>query len=328
MEIPPIYKKTQAMLDMIAQIEEKRIILSNIPVSSSLINNLQRQSLLKSSLFSAKIEGNSLSLNDLDSLGNLPPDLRERLEIENVISAFNFVRENPSKILSLDYILDLHKIVMKGLVPDVGVTRKEPSAIFNQSGFPVYIPPPPSEINNLLGKLLNYVNSEDTDAGAENILIKAALAHIIFEKIHPFLDGNGRVGRLLYQILLSKGDYHFNWLLSLEEEINNKKEEYYVYLDKNDATSFIEFSLEIVLTSANKTLEKLSNKQIEEETLLPRRQEILNLIKDHKLMSLDSLRRRFLMVSPRMIRYDLKQLEKNGFIIKIGSTRGAMYKIK
>jgi Fic family protein len=324
MEIPPIYKKTQEMFDLIAQIEEKRIILSNIPVSSSLINSLQRQSLLKSSLFSAKIEGNSLGLNDLGGLDNLPPDLRERLEIENIISAFNFVRENPGKILNLDYILDLHKIVMNGLAPDVGSIRKESSAIFNQSGFPVYVPPPPSQVPGLLGKLLDYIKRDDK----ENILIKAALSHITFEKIHPFLDGNGRVGRLLYQILLSKGGYHFNWLLSLEEEINNKKEEYYVYLDKNDATSFIEFSLEIILTSANKTLEKLSGKKINEETLLPRRQEILNLIKDHQLMSLDSIRRRFLMVSPRMIRYDLKQLEKNGFIIKIGSTRGAMYKLK
>jgi len=324
MEIPPIYKKTQEMLDLISQIEEKRIVLSNIPVSSSLINNLQCQSLLKSSLFSAKIEGNSLNLNDLNNLGNLRPDLRERLEIENIISAFNFVRENPNKTISLDYLLDLHKIVMKGLTSDLGKIRKEPSAIFNQSGFPVYIPPSPSEVNDLLKKLMGYINNDVT----ENILIKAALAHIVFEKIHPFIDGNGRVGRLLYQILLSKGDYHFNWLLSLEEEINNKKEEYYVYLDKNDATSFIEFSLEIILTSANKTIEKLSHKSVDEETLLPRRQEILNLIKDHKLMTLDSIRRRFLMVSPRMIRYDLKQLEKNGFIVKIGSTRGAMYKVK
>jgi Fic family protein len=324
MEIPPIYKKTQEMSDMIAQIEEKRIILSNIPVSSSLISNLQRQSLLKSSLFSAKIEGNNLNLNDLEGLENLRPDLKERLEIENIISAFNFVRENPGKIINLDYLLDLHKIVMKGLTSDLGKTRKEPSAIFNQSGFPVYVPPPPSQVHSLLEKLLGYIERDDK----ENILIKAALAHIIFEKIHPFIDGNGRVGRLLYQILLSKGDYHFNWLLSLEEEINNKKKEYYVYLDKNDATSFIEFSLEIILISANKTIEKLSHKSVDEETLLPRRQEILNLIKDHKLMTLDAIRRRFLMVSPRMIRYDLKHLEKNGFIVKIGSTRGAMYRLK
>lgn len=324
MEIPPKYRITQEMLSLITQIEAKKAILDNLPVSPSLINNLQRQSLLKSSLFSAKIEGNSLNLSDLDSLSSSDSNLKERLEIENIISALNFVRENPNKIINRDYILDLHRIIMKGLTADLGEIRKEPSAIFNQSGFPVYMPPPPSQLENLLERLINYVDSDKN----ENILIKAASIHLIFEKIHPFLDGNGRVGRLLYQALLAKGKYHFNWLLSLEEEINNKKEEYYVYLDKNDATSFIEFSLGIVLTSANKTLEKLSKENVEEENLLPRRQEILNLIKDHEFMTMDSIWRRFLMVSPRMIRYDLKQLEKGGFIVKIGTTRGAMYKVK
>jgi len=75
-------------------------------------------------------------------------------------------------------------------------------------------------------------------------------------------------------------------------------------------------------------LENLSQKKVEEESLLPRRREILNTVRDHEIVSSDFIRRRFLMVSPRMIRYDLKQLEKNGFIVKIGTTRGAMYKVK
>lgn len=325
MEIPPKYKLTQEMLDLITQIEAKRTILSNIKVSSSLINNLQRQSLLKSSLFSAKIEGNSLNLSDLDGLEKLDPDLKERLEIENIISAFNFVRENPGKTIDIDYILDLHKMVMKGIASDSGKIRKKPSAIFNQSGFPVYIPPLPSQINVLLDKLIDYINSNKK----ENILIKAALIHLAFEKIHPFLDGNGRVGRLLYETILAKGNYHFNWLLSLEEIINEKKEEYYIYLDKNDATSFIEFSLEVLLNSAEKVLEKLPEKETNnEDLLLPRRKEILDIIRDHKMISLDSIKRRFLKVSARMIRYDLKKLEEGGLIIKLGTTRGAMYKIK
>jgi len=76
-------------------------------------------------------------------------------------------------------------------------------------------------------------------------------------------------------------------------------------------------------------LENLSQKtKIIEESLLPRRKEILDVIRDHKVVSSDFIMRRFLMVSSRMIRYDLKQLEKSGFIVKIGVTRGAMYKAK
>ncbi len=325
MKIPPDYELTQEMIDLFAQVETKKALLENIPVSAALINNLQRQSLLKSSLFSAKIEGNSLDISDLDRLEKLDPSLKEKLEVENIFSAFNFVRENPNRIIDKNFISDLHRIVMKGLTSDLGELRKKPSAIFNQFGFPVYMPPPPSQISGLLEQLVDYINSDKK----ENILIKAALAHIAFEKIHPFLDGNGRVGRLLYQALLAKGNYHFNWLLTLEEGINEKKEEYYVYLDKNDATSFIEFNLSILQACSQKVLDKFLEKEIiSDDLLLPRRKEILDIIKDQKVASLDTIKRRFLKIPSRTLRYDLKQLEKSGFIVKIGSTRGAMYKVK
>jgi len=73
---------------------------------------------------------------------------------------------------------------------------------------------------------------------------------------------------------------------------------------------------------------KLRVKQAPDDLLLPRRKEILDLIRDHQVMSQDSIRRRFTKVTARMIRYDLKKLEEQGFIIKLGTTRGAVYKIK
>lgn len=326
MEIPPKYKLTQEMVSFISKIEAKKAILENISISSQLISRFQRQSLLKSSLYSAKIEGNQLKEKDLDNLSKFDNNLQERLEVENIISALNFLKRKNNKIIDKDFILNLHKIVMKNISADAGRLRLDPSAIFNQGGFPVYIPPLPSQISGLLDELIAYINNSTN----ENILIKAALAHMVFEKIHPFLDGNGRVGRLLYQSVLIENNYHFNWLLSVEEEINDKKEEYYAYLDKNDATSFIEFSLEVLLTSAEKILLQLNEEKEDDKELLllPRRKEILDLIKEHKFMSLDALRRRFLKVSPRMIRYDLKKLEEEGFIVKIGSTRGVVYRVK
>jgi len=66
----------------------------------------------------------------------------------------------------------------------------------------------------------------------------------------------------------------------------------------------------------------------EEDFLLPRRREILEIIKDHKMVSFEQIQRRFLKVPARTIRYDIKQLEKEGFIRKIGSTRGALYQTK
>ncbi|PIR79853.1 MAG: hypothetical protein COU25_03195 [Candidatus Levybacteria bacterium CG10_big_fil_rev_8_21_14_0_10_35_13] len=326
MEILPKYTLTQEMVSLISRIEAKKAILENANISSQIISRFQRQSLLKSSLYSAKIEGNPLKEKDLENLSKFDKNLRERLEIENIISALKFLKRQKDKTIDKNFIPGLHEIVMKNISIDAGRLRVDPNAIFNQAGFSVYIPPLPSQVSGLLEELVAYVNNSTN----ENILIKAALAHMVFEKIHPFLDGNGRVGRLLYQSILIKNNYHFNWLLSVEEEINDKKEEYYAYLDKNDATSFIEFSLEVLLANVEK-ISALLNEEKEDDKelfLLPRRKEILDLIRDHKFMSLDVLRRRFSKVSPRMIRYDLKKLEEEGFIIKIGSTRGAVYKVK
>lgn len=325
MEIPLKFELTREMVDLISKIEIKKTILDTIEIPNSVVINLQRQSLLKSSLFSAKIEGNTLEMKDLRFPPKLNSDYTQRLEIENILLAFSFVTKNKHKDIDIDYIQQLHAIVMKGLSDNAGKIRKEVSAIFNESGFPVYIPPPPSEVPALVEKLKSYI-LEKTN---ENILIKASLLHISFEKIHPFIDGNGRVGRLLFQSILEKEGYGFNRLLSIEELLNNRKEEYYAYLDKNDATSFIEFMLEIINDKAKMILDEIgTKKQIPEDLLLPRRKEILDVIRDHGIMSLDSIRRRFLKVTPRMIRYDLKKLEEHGFIIKIGTTRGAMYKIK
>ena len=325
MEIPLKYELTREMVDLISKIEVKKTILDNIQIPNSLVISLQRQSLLKSSLFSAKIEGNTLNIKDLSNSIELNSDHKERVEVENILSAFLFITKNQHKDIDTDYILDLHTIVMKGLSDDSGKVRKEASAIFNEFGSPVYIPPPPSKIPGLLKKLTLYIDEKTN----ENILIKASLLHISFEKIHPFIDGNGRVGRLLFQAIIAKQGYGFNRLLSIEELLNDRKDEYYAYLDKNDSTSFIEFMLEIINDQAKKILDEIeSQKQAPDDLLLPRRKEILDLIRDHQVMSQDSIRRRFTKVTARMIRYDLKKLEEQGFIIKLGTTRGAVYKIK
>lgn len=325
MEIPLKYTLTRGMVDLISKIEVKKTILDSIQIPNSLVTTLQRQSLLKSSLFSAKIEGNTLDIKDLHYSQKLNSNYKQRMEIENILLAFSFITKNKHKDIDTDYIQALHTVVMKGLSDDLGKVRKEVSAIFNESGFPVYIPPPPSELFDLLKKLTSYINEKTN----ENILIKASLLHISFEKIHPFLDGNGRVGRLLFQALIARQGYSFNRLLSIEELLNDRKDEYYAYLDKNDSTSFIEFMLEIINDQAKNILDEIGNKkQTPDDLLLPRRKEILDIIRDHGVISLDSIRRRFLKVTPRMIRYDLKKLEEQGFIIKLGTTRGAMYRIK
>jgi Fic family protein len=325
MVIPLEYKLTTTILNLVSRIEAKKELFSTITIPPKVIANLKRQSLFKSSLFSAKIEGNRLDLSDISQLRKQDPGLKERIEVENILSALSLLEKSTKRDIDINFLTDVHKIVMNRLSEDLGIFRKEPTAIFNESGFAVYIPPPPSQIQSLIKQLVDYMNFFND----ENPLIKASLSHVSFEKIHPFLDGNGRVGRLLLAAIIQRNGYDFKGLFPIEEILNERKEEYYAYLDRTDATSFIEFMLEVMLAQIEKTLDQVYQRELKpEDLLLPRRREILEIVRDHKATSVDFLKRRFNKVSPRMIRFDLKKLENDGYIIKLGTTRGAMYSPK
>ncbi len=330
MQIPPPYQITNEMLSSIAKIEANREALKTLAIPETLLTNLRRETLLKSSVFSAQIEGNQLSLNDVTDKIEAQTEIDyEHQEVENIITALSFMRQNSiPEIIDLNYILNLHKQVMHKLIhtSQTGVIRQEPSAIFDQSGNVIYMTPPPSQLQPLLSDLLKLINQTSEVFP----LIKASLAHLCFEKIHPFLDGNGRVGRLLMQALLAKHDYHFQYLLSIEEGLQERKQTYYALLDRNDATAFIEFILSIMIEETDKLKTHIADltEPKPEDFLLPRRKEILTIIKEHNIVSFDRIHRRFLKIPDRTLRYDLQQLEKSGFIQKIGTTRGAMYQIR
>ena len=115
MKIPPIYKITPEILEVIAKIEANRIFLNSVSIPEQLKDKTQRVSLLKSSLYSAKIEGNPLSLNELDTTSNR----QNKKEVFNILSAIKYIEKsslNNEKVTQKD-ILDLHKLVMNDLSP-------------------------------------------------------------------------------------------------------------------------------------------------------------------------------------------------------------------
>lgn len=324
MKIPPKYFLTARITQLLASIEASKEIIGTISLPHEIENNILRSSTLKSSLYSARIEGNTLTLQDLQ----IHPNSEKQLEINNIVKAMQFTRSQKEGLIKTKDILELHKIAMNGLTQRHGKLRHEVSAIFNQAGIAIYMPPPPNQVSYLLDRLVKFGNSDKEPL----IPVRAALIHFSFEKIHPFLDGNGRVGRLLLQLILQKNGYGMKGLLPLEEFLDNNRPLYYRMLEnsENDVTQFIEFILEAISITANDAKKQiLEKKDIQKEDfLLPRRQEILNIIKDHRIISFDIIRRLFLSVNERTLRYDLKKLQDDGYIIKRGTTKGVFYEIK
>lgn len=324
MLIPPKYFLNQTITHFLQRIEAAKEVINAVTIPPEVETNIRRQSLLKSSLFSARIEGNPLTL---DELPHKPSSDQKKREVFNVLKALELVYERGARDTSANNILQFHEKTMAGLIEksNLGQFRKEPSAIFNAAGIAVYMPPLPRQVPVLIERLLKYVNSDKESF----VPIRAVLAHYMFEKIHPFLDGNGRVGRLLMQSVLEKGGYGMKQLLTLEEYLDNNRNKYYRALEEpeKDVTDYVEFMLEAIAETADQAKNLVVNKQkIEaEDYLLPRRAEILRIIKDHKLASFDMIRRRFLNINERTLRYDLKQLQNGGLIKKLGTTKGVFY---
>ncbi|MCL4366831.1 Fic family protein [Patescibacteria group bacterium] len=327
MLIPPQFQLTSKIVQLLQEIEGCKEVINSVAIPPELENNIRRKSSLKSSLFSARIEGSTLTWDEVQTTSSKD---QKKIEVFNILKAINLVNQRPFKDLTLKDITNLHQITMQGLVEktDLGHLRTNLEAIFNSAGIAVYLPPRPTQINPLLTKLLKYINSNKETF----VPIRAILAHYIFEKIHPFLDGNGRVGRLLLLAVLHKGGLGMKGLLSIEEHLDNHRANYYQTLEnpERDVTDYLEFMLEALNSTAQLAKQAvLEQKQMEaEDYLLPRRAEILNIIKDHGLVNFETIRRRFLAVNPRTLRYDLLKLQNQGFIKKRGTTKGVYYEVR
>jgi Fic family protein len=326
MKFPPVFTITPVMKQTLYDLDVLKAGYELHPVSVEQATNLRRVSLLKSSLFSARIEGNPLELSDIESASKDDSD-KHLIEVSNLVSAYEKLPEITKNEITVDVLNKLHEEILRNLSPGAGYLRQEESAIYNQAGVAVYLTPDPQKVRLLLDELCTYINTSK-DASP----IVAGVSHIWFEKIHPFLDGNGRVGRLLSAQILKKGGYDFSGLVPFEQYLDEHRDDYYYYLghDKQDVTEFVEFYLTGLLAQANISLKVVheSGKPDRFSQLLPRRAEIMRIIEEHKIVSFDFLSRRFRAIPTRTLHNDLSQLTKAGLVQKMGSTRGVVYSMK
>jgi Fic family protein len=325
MKIPPKYKITREILSLISKVDANLMYLSSLTIPNELKQKIQRVSLLKSSLFSARIEGNTATLETISKSNS---GQEKNLEIFNILKANKFLEKTVKNNFEITkkHIYELHSLVMSGELDNTKNFRHEMGAIFNEAGVAVYLSPPPTQVKGLINQLTDYINSN-----VEKFpLICALISHLVFEKIHPFVDGNGRVGRLLiFSILKAKG-YDESYLIPFEKYLDENKSDYYYYLDQGikNTEGYLVFMLTAFLRESKELKKQVESAQKGKETFLPPRQEeIYLIIKEHTVVSFDNIRRRFLKVPERTLRYDLKKLTEKKLIIKIGETRGSYYKL-
>lgn len=229
----------------------------------------------KEAVLSSMIEGTQSSLSDLllfelEEKPGVPLD--DVQEVSNYVAAMNYglQRLKDGFPLSLRLIREIHAELLakgRGSLKSPGEFRKSQNWIGGtRPGSAAFVPPPPEEAIKCLNDLELFLHDEEIP-----ILIKAALAHVQFETIHPFLDGNGRVGRLLITLLLCEGKALKQPLLYLSYYFKLHRQYYYELLnairDQGDWERWLDFFAEAVTVTATQSLKIIMalDKQVRED---------------------------------------------------------------
>jgi Fic family protein len=251
----PPYTITNKIIALVASISEKigEINASHLYKPATELRKKNRIKTIQSSL---EIEGNTLTEEQITALlenKRVIAPQKDILEVQNAIKVYEQLNSfNPFQLKDLKKV---HAILMNGLIENAGKLRTTNVGIVKGSKVE-HIAPSGTMVNGLMKDLFEYLKKYN-----DLILIKSCVFHYEFEFIHPFLDGNGRMGRF-WQTLILIQQYPVFEFLPVESLIKQKQSDYYNKLSESDkkgnSTPFIEFMLEIILESLDGLLQSQS----------------------------------------------------------------------
>jgi Fic family protein len=241
MSYPP-YTITKNILNLVAQISE---LLGGFQAQGEASLHLRRANRIRSIHGSLAIENNTLSLDEVTAVIKGQRVLAPAREIQEVQGAFAAYEQmdkwSPAR---LDDLLAAHALLMQGLMDKPGELRESKVGVFRGEQM-IHQAPPPGLAQKYLRNLLAWLEQAD-----EHPLIASSIFHYEFEFLHPFVDGNGRMGRLWQTLILSQWKPIMAYL-PVESIIHDQQEAYYQALSEasqqGEATFFIEYMLQAIL---------------------------------------------------------------------------------
>ncbi len=253
-----IINQVSIISELLGRIKEKNFVTANL--------KLRKTNRIKTVYSSLAIEQNTLTLEQVTAILNgkhiIAPQ-KDVIEVTNAYDIYNNIdRLNP---YSVDDILFSHRIMMKGLIGNPGEFRDRPVGVADNNGNVIHIGSLPEYVPSLIEDLIYWTQNSET-----NMLIKSCVFHYEFELIHPFLDGNGRIGRLWHTLLLSKWNNIFSWL-PVESIIFKHQSEYYNAINTSningESSAFIEFMLSVIIETLKNTV-TIEQKEEREKTII------------------------------------------------------------
>ena len=321
----PPFKITSKIIDYISRISEKIGEINSLENSPHQVK-LRKENRIKTIHSSLAIENNSLTIEQITAIIDGKRVLgspNEIQEVKNAVQTYELLLKlNPYEEKDL---LKAHSLMMQDLVSNSGKYRNEGVGIFDGNQV-VHLAPPADRVPLLMADLFNWLKTSDVHP-----LIKSCVFHYEFEFIHPFQDGNGRMGRLWQTVILKEWKEVFAWI-PVESLIKENQSEYYNALNSSDkeadSSSFIEFILSLLLKTIEEIIEtekKVTVKVSVKVTV--NQQKILDVIKENPFVTQEELAQ-IIGLSRKSIIQNMKKLQENGLLKRIGADKNGHWEIE
>ncbi len=271
-----------------------------------------------------QIEGNSFSEEKISNIikgKTVFGTMREIQEVKGAIEAYDNIENYDYK--SEKELLQAHKFLMKNLLDNAGAYRRGNVAVGGVDGV-THVAPLPDIVPSLMGNLFVWIQNTD-----DNLLIASCVFHYEFEFIHPFSDGNGRVGRLWQSVILNRYKNIFS-AIPIESVVAEYQEQYHKALEDagsaGESTPFIEFMLEVIYKTLKKLKKEDVPKNVPKNVPIKRLDDILKLIKKENNTTVSQIAN-MLGMADKTIQRDITNLKKDGKIKRVGSARKGHWEI-
>ena len=355
----PKFSITNNILKHTGIVEASREVIMNAPLVPAWEAKFRKEAMERTVHHTTHLEGNPLSEEEVkDVLDGQEVIARERdiQEIINYRNVLKFIDAIHAQIgsggnynFTLETILEMHKLTTDKILPPEGIGKFRIRQVVirnSKTGQISYTPPPAVEVPYLVEDLVNWINSNE----GKNVhpVIKAGIIHYELARIHPYVDGNGRVARAVATLIMFLDGYDIRKFFSFEEYFDEEPIKYYLTLQavsnqlvldthERDLTPWLEYFVEGVAIELNRVKEKVQRISVDarvkdklgEQLMLNERQmAIMEYLHRHKEMRNKDFRKIFPDYSDDTVLRELKFLKQKNLVKKIGGTKKATYVLK
>ncbi|MDD4290275.1 MAG: Fic family protein [Patescibacteria group bacterium] len=342
-------KLTQEILAKIAKIDEfKGLWRGSLKLNPQILGRLKSSVIITSSGASTRIEGSKMTDEEvaklLRGLKLNPPKNRDEQEVAGYADLLAKIFDNYKTIkLTENNILQFHSILLQFSEKDkshFGKYKGSENTVIMKNDkneeIVLFNPTKPYLVKPEMEAILDWTNKQLEKKELHPILV---IANFIFEflAIHPFLDGNGRLSRALTNLLLLQSDYAYIPYISLDEIIEDYKEDYYLALratqknhktDNENITPWLNFFLDKLIIQIEKAKELINSKQ-PEKLLSEKQEKIFELLKNGEILSVSEIDKKLNNSIPLVtIKQALRKLLLLRLVERIGEGRSTRYRIR